>query len=579
MLFLVHSNINAGTIRHKLGMPEYSYYFVLKPYLEVLGELGRVVFLDDPATEADRHFDAAQQNGEGCVFLCFAPPHRAPVDLRCPTVCVFAWEFSDIPNEVWDNEPRNDWRFVFSRHGRAITLSSYTEDVVKRSMGEDFPVRAIPVPVYGKQTRQLSDIVARTPMHATRTLSLGCTVIDSNFYEIGAETFFNRSPADYVDVPVWHEQSITLTFNLDTLESGLLGGFYQPEPWGAWSRIAAPWIMLPFRVNGRYRLGVELAAYGPNVGRTIEIKVGGQSHPLPLADSFVWSDFEFDFDTDTRLIQFSGLDTGGIPNGPDPRSMGIGLRGMRLERVSPMVAETWPDKPADATAPRSPLQIPLDGIVYTSIFNPATGRKNWGDMLTAFCYAFRDEPRATLLLKMTHYSLYSFLGKFHYLLQCIGTIKCRIVILHGYLDEDGCRQLINISTYCLNTSHGEGLCLPLMEYMSDGIPAVSPRHTAMFDYVNADNAFIVESGVEPSVWPHDPRALLRTLHYRIDWHSLVKAYRESFHVALEDPARYRRMSEQAQVAQFKFCSHDTVRSKLAAFFNIGYDVADGKTAS
>lgn len=569
MLFLVHSDINASNIRSSLGMPEYSYYFVLKSYLEVLGELGSVVQLADPATEADRHYDAARARGEDCVFLCFAPPHRAPVDLCCPTVCVFAWEFSNIPDTAWDDEPRNDWRFVLQRHGRTISLSSYTEQVIREIMGENFPVRAIPVPVYNKQSRQLADadIAAREPVTAPRSLAAGCTIIDSRYYDVGAETFVNRLPADYVRLPDWQGDRIELSFKAGSNESGLLAGFYEPEPWGIWSRIAAPWVMLPFRTRGpcRCRLGVELTAYGPNVGRTIEIEVGDQARPLPLTGDFAWHEFEFDFTEDTRLIRFAGLDTSGIPNAADPRGMGIGLRAMRLERLS-LAA---PEAPSAApVVPVAPLHIPLDGVVYTSVFNPGDDRKNWGDMLTAFCHAFGDEPRAVLLLKMTHHALGSFLGQFHYLLQRIGNVKCRIVILHGFLDDDAYRQLVDASTYCVNTSRCEGLCLPLMEFMSLGIPAVSPRHTAMLDYVNAENTFIVASSAEPGIWPHDPRALLHTLRQRIDWRSLVDAYRESFRVALDEPARYRRMSEQAQVAQLAFCGHDSVRRKLADFFDI-----------
>ena len=124
MLFLVYSDINSSNIRDSLGMPEYSYYFVLKTYVEVLQELGNVVFLGDPENEADQLFDEAEGRGEACVFLCFSPPHRAPVGLRCPTLCIFAWEFSNLPDEAWDDEPRNDWRFVLAKHGRTITLSS-----------------------------------------------------------------------------------------------------------------------------------------------------------------------------------------------------------------------------------------------------------------------------------------------------------------------------------------------------------------------------------------------------------------------------------------------------------------------
>ena len=70
------------------------------------------------------------------------------------------------------------------------------------------------------------------------------------------------------------------------LFAALVGGFYEPEPWGIWSRIGAPWVMLPFHTRGRCRLAVEVTAYGPNVGRTIEIELGGQVRPLPLSGDF-----------------------------------------------------------------------------------------------------------------------------------------------------------------------------------------------------------------------------------------------------------------------------------------------------
>jgi hypothetical protein len=44
----------------------------------------------------------------------------------------------------------------------------------------------------------------------------------------------------------------------------------------------------------------------------------------------------------------------------------------------------------------------LDGVVYTAIFCPMDGRKNWFDMICAFCWALRDMPDATLVLKLTH---------------------------------------------------------------------------------------------------------------------------------------------------------------------------------
>ena len=62
-----------------------------------------------------------------------------------------------------------------------------------------------------------------------------------------------------------------------------------------------------------------------------------------------------------------------------------------------------------------------------------------------------------------------------------------------------------------------------MEFMSSGKPAVAPRNTAMIDYIDADNAFIVDSSEEATAWPHDPRAAYRTLRYITDWESLCRA--------------------------------------------------------
>ncbi len=558
MRFLVHSDINASTIQGSLGLPEYSYYFVLKTYVDVLRELGEVIILDDPMTQADTMYDEALRDGGDCVFISFAPPHRAPVGLRCPTVCVFAWEFSNLPDRAWDNEPRNDWRYVLRQHGRTISLSSYTADVVRETMGANYPVRAIPVPVMGAPGEP------RFPLCAPRTLSLDCTVIDNRFYEIGAETFISHSPAEYLRLPCCRKQNVEMAFGLGAPECGMLGGFYEPEPWGTWSRIAAPWIMLPFRLDGQYRLSVELAPYGKNVHRQITLSVGGQPQSLRLTDNFHWHDFVFDFDANTRFIQFSGLDAAGLPDAPDPRGMGIGLRALRLERLSPLT-QAHAETPEMAAAP---LRLALEGVIYTSVLNPGDDRKNWRDMLTAFCFAFRNEPRATLILKMTHHSLGAFLGQVHYMLQRIGEVKCRILVLHGFLDDENYQRLVDASTYCINTSRCEGLCLPLMEYMSLGIPAVAPRHTAMLDYVNPENTFIIHSTQEPGIWPHDPDIRPGTLRHRIDWHSLVDACLESFRVAMDEPERYRAMSQAAIDAQREFCARDAVRESLAGFFDL-----------
>ncbi len=553
MKLLVYSPVHEAALKNSLGKPEYSYFFVLKRYLPVLERIGEVVIIHAPEREVDALYEAARARGESCIFLCFSPPNKAPVGLACPTISVFAWEFDTLPSDVWDDDTRNDWRTVLAQHGKAISLSRQTREVVKQAMGDQFPVTAIPVPVYDRFARD--DKAPRQPPGETRSLQIQGRVIDSRDYEITPESFVSHAAMDRFCSEHWSGERVELHFARGQDACGYLGGFYAPEPWGTWSRIAAPWIMLPFALSGIVRFSICTGGYGYNAGKSIEIQIGDQTQTLTLGTDFTPVAFDFFLNAPTNLIRFSGLDTRSLPGAADPRTMGLGLRWIGLERLDGR-------SEAVAAAPSS-IETHVDGVVYTSVLNPADGRKNWGDIVKAFCWALGDKADATLVLKMTHHSIAAFLGRLQDLLHRIGPTKCRIVALHGYLEDSELARLMDASTYYVNASHGEGLCMPLMEFMSAGVPAIAPDNTAMADYVSADNTFVVHSTLEPTVWPHDPRDLFRTCYYRIDQESLAQAFADSYRVATAQPKRYRAMSAAAREAQRRFSADDVVLNAMA----------------
>ena len=372
MIFLVHSETDSGSIIQNLGVSEYSYYFVLKEFRPLLERMGVVVAVNDLENEVDRIWRNANQHGETCVFLTFSPPHRSFVPAHCPTIPIFAWEFDTIPTEIWNDDPRHDWRNVLRRTGRAITHSRFAVATVKAAMGADYPVVSLPAPVWDR---------------------FAC--------------------------------------------------LYHPNT---------------------------TSAVTPPVSITVRGRI---------------------FDT----------------------------RRMDLSRYSPVVYRLvgLPELPADAGTRETLQALKLDGVIYTSVLCPIDGRKNLYDMIYGFCWALRNVEDATLVLKLTHYDcdpvLFNILGELARLPQ----FKCRIVMIDGYLPDNAYMELAALSTYAVNTSHGEGQCLPLMEYMSAGKPAIAPAHTAMADYINSNNAFILASDVEPTIWPHDPREAMRTRRHRIDF--------------------------------------------------------------
>ncbi len=550
-VFLVYSQVDGSSLVTQLGLPQYSYFFVLDKFLPLLHRLGEVIVLTHP-DEADAHFAALQGQGRPCVFLSFTPPHYSYTPAHCPALTVFAWEFSNLPDETWAGESGRDWRQVFRQQAGAIPLSTQTEALVRHAMGADYPVKAIPVPVWDSFAAHRRQV--RPARKCGQTLSLTAQVIDSRHYICSEQEFHLLRPEAQFNFPAFDQAQVQMTFSIDDEYAAYLGGFYESESWGTWSQMAAPWILLPWRISGDIRLEIECAAYGPNVGRTIAVECGGQTRPLSLTGSFQVHTLEFQIAATAPVIQFRGLSQTPVPGAVDPRTMGLGLRSLRLSCASKTTA----------VSAMSVKNLSLDGVVYTAVLNPADERKNWRDLVTAFCFAFRERPDATLILKMTHRSLTSFLGKLHLLLQQCSPYACRVIAVHGYLDEDQFDALIDASSYYVNASLGEGLCLPLMEFMSCGVPALATRNTAMLDYVDTDSHFVIASSPAPTIWPHDPRHLIRTLQHRVNWQSIVDAYEDSYQVAQAQPERYQAMAQRGMEKMRAWASLQQTEQDLRA---------------
>lgn len=417
MNILVYSETTSDNVESRLGKSEYSYYFVLREFLPVLRTLGRVVAVKDPGQEVDPIFRECGDYGENCVFLSFTPPHLTLMDLACPTIPVFAWEFDTIPSETWYGEREQDWRYVLDRLGRAITHSSATVRTIKAAMGRDFPIESIPAPVWDRFEALYEPNSIGVAPSGTKFEVVG-SVIDSWAFDFSIYAGKN-----------WHSKGVPPTFSLE------------------------------------------------------------------------------------------------------------------------------PDR-------KKPTQITVDGVIYLSVFNPGDGRKNWHDLLAGFCWAFRDTEDATLIVKLTSHECEVPLAWMLEFIYRLTPFKCRIIVLTGYLLAEQYDALLKTASYVVNSSHGEGQCLPLMEAMARGKPAIAPCHTGMSDYIDAANAFVLRSSVAPTLWPHDPRIAFRTLHQRIDFGSLVDAYRESHRVAREDTARYRRMGAEARDAMQRHASAAVVAERL-----------------
>ena len=274
----------------------------------------------------------------------------------------------------------------------------------------------------------------------------------------------------------------------------------------------------------------------------------GRSFPVACLPAPVWDDFE-------ELAPR-------IPPQSAPDGWQLDVEGVVWDSRVDGFAETGSTRPPIDSAHH---ELRLDGVVFTAVLNPDDGRKAWEELATAFVWAFRDTPAATLVVKIVHFDAARSMGVVWDLMSRLAPYRCRVVVIHAFLDRSAYRQLVRATTYVVNSSRGEGQCLPLMEFMSAGTPAVAPGHTAMADYLSEDNSFLVPFHTLPTHWPHDPRLVWRTTTHQVDWERLGRALRDALHLAVHDPQGYLERSRRAREALRAHCSREVVARGLGTF--------------
>jgi hypothetical protein len=208
--------------------------------------------------------------------------------------------------------------------------------------------------------------------------------------------------------------------------------------------------------------------------------------------------------------------------------------------------------------------LDLSGVVYTSIFNPSDGRKNWEDLLTGFVWGLRECADATLLIKLVTKDR-TWIDRILGYYRGVGLAhRCKVVFITDYLKDEQMLDLVRASTYYLTTTRAEGNCLPVMNYLAAARPCISPCHTAISDYFTKEMGFIVETHPEPAIWPHDSRLRFRTTWGRIVWPSLVERLRESYRIARHDQAAYAALGACGQHKMSQWASVESIWPRLRA---------------
>ncbi|HET8706142.1 MAG TPA: glycosyltransferase family 1 protein, partial [Pseudomonadales bacterium] len=189
-VILIGSKIGQDAIKQSLGKPEYSYYFLLKEFLPVLHHLAQVIEVKS-TSEVDALFSEYSNNGHDVVFLSVSPPQQTPLNLQCPTICLFAWEFDSLPDQEWGGDKRNNWYYVFSRIAGAIATSEEAVQLVKKLMGQNYPVVSAPAPIWDRYSRLFA---VHRPTLEERVFKFDGVVFDSHKLGLSVDGLVPKAP-------------------------------------------------------------------------------------------------------------------------------------------------------------------------------------------------------------------------------------------------------------------------------------------------------------------------------------------------------------------------------------------------
>ncbi len=532
--FIVCSRITEQNLSKSLGSAEYSYHFILKGYLPLLQKMGDVIEVDNPSEQVDDVYRQALEEGKRPLFLHFTAPQHVVSGIECPTILVFAWEYDTIPTEYWENNGKHDWRVGLSTVAGALVLSEHTVRAVKKAMGDDYPVVSVPTPTF-EMMETLRVRSNRSEPLKRLAVEFSGLLIDSQDMRL---TPYVPSAEEAEELALTESRYsyflYTRGLELDAKEAELR------------EREA---LVEKGEVEIEEQLRAELSANIQEhleARNTVRFALGTLKRAL-LRQTLQYPEFE----------QFhSSIST---------------VRKKLFQQEQTPIETNFDDVVHED--PVTDNGVFAEGVVYTAILNPLDLRKNWRDMLTAFCTALRDRNDAFLVIKVSVQFITRFSDELIEHLRRLDRFSCRVIIIKAHLSDKEYAHLMSGTSFYVNTSYGEGQCIPLTQALASGIPCISPAITAMEDYINTTCCLVPDSHIEPTHWQQDPRQSYRTVHHKISWPDLVEAFKYSYEIAHNDARRYVEMSDAAIEASREYNSLVVLEETLQNFLSHGVRVS------
>lgn len=137
--------------------------------------------------------------------------------------------------------------------------------------------------------------------------------------------------------------------------------------------------------------------------------------------------------------------------------------------------------------------------VYVTVANIWDHRKNLPRMLKTFERFHSECPDSVLVVKLVLDNVTTKLNNVNEIFglhfsEWLSEARCNgVFFVSDYMSDNDITQFLRSADFYINFSRAEGQCLPVLEAMANGVVPISVKHTAMLDYIEVNNSFIVNS--------------------------------------------------------------------------------------
>lgn len=372
-----------------------------------------------------------------------------------------------------------------------------------------------------------------------RTMGLGLTSVELRKLDGGPDT--------------WDGTDVTLGLGTERALRLWGVGFYYLEDWGAWSRDSSVSLVLPFALDGKTTVVLDIIGHGPSVGHSISARIGDDSQSFELAPGESKVELHFDIAQPSAVMTLSGLIAEPTPGQADQRTLAIGLKEMSVRRDRRGFSLRGLRRGAARTSPNfgqqqqvGSVDVSFDGVVYSVVLTPASAeRDDWKEMMAAFCWAFRDDPGVALVIQAPNTSIASFFSKFVFHLYRIGNVRCPIYVTLPQAGTVVEESLAATSTFYVHLDDTDEGRVIFHRYLRSGTPAVASL--GVEEAARYGDALILATPMRrPSRVPGSRCRVSRTMTDEIDWNTVEVAFEQSHHLATKERDRYASMQKAAR---------------------------------